>query len=539
MDFSDIEDDGGSWDAIVIGTGMGGGMAGRRLAEHGLRVLFLEKGHAIDRESTPEAALLEGPADRMLAGHWPDRFATTIDDERADIYAALGCGVGGSTLLYSAALERMERHDLESQPGLPHPTGGWPVSFDEMTPYYEQAERHLMVRGTVDPRCGEPACMDRPPPMRAMDAVLMSDLARAGMEPYRMHVGIAYKPGCGECLGSPCPRACKSDANLCGVQPALSAGAELRTGASVERIEADDARVTGVVYRQSNSSLHRVTAPTVIVAAGTLGSAALLLRSQSPIWPNGLANGSGHVGRNLMFHADDWLAVWPSSKANSNGPAKTIASRALYLHGRERIGMLQSTGLSAGYGNILIFLYVWFDKSAFRALRFIRPLLRVPAKVAAKLFGSATILALIIEDLPYEDNRIELDPRDPSRTVIHYRFRDELRERCCKARELLQAKLGASRRFWLRNRAILNWGHPMGTCRFGDDPANSVLDRDCKAHGLENLYVVDGSFMPTGGGVNPSLTIAANALRVADVIAGRHASPAPAARESIRPVSAS
>lgn len=524
MTASEVVEDRGSWDVVIIGTGMGGGVVGRRLTELGKRVLFLEKGHLVEPGSAPDDALLVDPAARLQAGHWPDRFDASIDNDMMSLYAALGCGVGGSTLLYSAALERLERHDVEPLPNLPHPTGGWPISFDELTRYYVEAERMLRVRGTVDPRSREAPAIVRPPPMRDSDAVLMSDLARAGMQPYRLHVGIAYKPGCQECGGMPCPRACKSDAKSCGVDPALALGAELRTNADVERIEADETRVTGVIYSDGERRI-RVTAPVVILAAGTLGSAPLLLRSRSAHWPKGLANGSGLVGRNLMFHADNWLAVWPSGKASTDGPAKTIGSRGLYLHEGTRLGMLQATGLSAGYGNILMFLYLWFDKSPFRALRPLRPFLRIPAKIAAKLFGSATILAFLIEDLPYPDNRLEIDGDGGSRVRIHYRFRTELLERVAKSRKLFRRMLNRNRMFWLQPQAILNWGHPMGTCRFGDDPASSVLDRNCKAHALDNLYVVDGSFMPTGGGVNPSLTIAANAIRVADEIASQTTRP--------------
>jgi len=432
----------------------------------------------------------------------------------------LGCGVGGSTLLYAAALERLERHDLESIEGLPHPTGGWPISYATLCDYYAQAERLLHVRGTPVP--GEPiaAPMLRPPPMRESDAVLMHDMAAAGLAPYRLHIGIQYKPGCRECLGVTCLRQCKSDAKTCGIDPALARGATMVTGAQVVRLDADAERVTGVVYEKGGETL-RARGKTVVLAAGTMHSAPLLLASRSEHWPQGLANGSGLVGNNLMLHADHWFAVWPSRKASMDGPAKTIASRALYLSEGTRIGMIQGTGLAAGYGNILMFLYAWFDTSPFRFLRPLRPFLRIPAKIAEKLFGSATIMTMLIEDLPYRENRLELDPSSESGIAIHYRFHEEMNERSKIARQRLKKALRGSRMFWLRPQALLNWGHPMGTCRFGADPKTSVLDPDCKAHGLDNLYVADGSFMPTGGGTNPSLTIAANALRVADAIARR------------------
>lgn len=508
------------WDVIVVGTGMGGAMAGRRIAEHGLKVLFLEKGPVVELSTGDGQPPPEDEAGRVRHGHWPLRFGTTVDEVKTDIFPALGCGVGGSTLLYAAALERLERHDVEAIRDLPHPTGGWPIGYDLLCDYYEQAEALLHVRGSPIPGSGPRIPMDRPPPMRESDAVLMCDLAAAGLEPYRMHVGIAYKPGCRECLGVVCLRACKSDARNCGVEPAMARGATLVTNAQVCRLDADANKITGVVYSKDDS-LHRARAKMVVLAAGTLHSAPLLLASRSDRWPDGLANGSGLVGRNLMLHADHWVAIWPSRKATSVGPSKSIASRALYRKGDIRLGMIQGTGLSAGYGNILMFLYSWFDTSPFRFLRPLRPFLRIPAKVAEKLFGSATIMTLMMEDMPYRENRLELDSSSPSGIAIHYRFHDEMNARAKLARRLFRDAVHANRMFWLLPHALLNWGHPMGTCRFGSDPATSVLDIDCKAHELDNLYVADGSFMPTGGGVNPSLTIAANALRVADAIAAR------------------
>jgi choline dehydrogenase-like flavoprotein len=215
------------------------------------------------------------------------------------------------------------------------------------------------------------------------------------------------------------------------------------------------------------------------------------------------------------------VAVWPSKPGSQAGPAKTIASRALYLRDGIRLGFFHSTGLSASYGNILMFLHQWFDRGPLRSIRLLKPFLRLPAMVAEKLFGSATILGLIIDDLPYPENRLELDAGDPSRVRIHYRFHDELRQRAAKGREAVRQMLHENRKFWLWPQAILNWGHPMGTCRFGDDPATSVLDRNCKAHELDNLYVVDTSFFPSSAAVNPALTAMANALRVGDHLCDR------------------
>jgi choline dehydrogenase-like flavoprotein len=180
-----------------------------------------------------------------------------------------------------------------------------------------------------------------------------------------------------------------------------------------------------------------------------------------------------------------------------------------------RLGSVQSTGFTCGYGDVAHFLNMEFDRSRWSWAMPLRPLLRIPAYAASLLWGKATVFATIMEDLAYPENRIVLAPDEPSGICIKHVPRPELRER----RELFRKLIGStfvSHRVMLLSRGEgLNYGHPSGTCRFGSDPAASVLDANNKAHDLDNLYVSDASFMPTSGGANPSLTIAANALRVA------------------------
>jgi choline dehydrogenase-like flavoprotein len=264
-----------------------------------------------------------------------------------------------------------------------------------------------------------------------------------------------------------------------------------------------------------------IRARIVILAAGALFSPVLLLRSAGPLWPRGLANGSDLVGRNLMFHVSDLVAVWPRGRHAMHGARKTLAFRDLYGHGGVKLGSIQSTGFTAGYGNIVHFLKGEFDRSRWRWLKPVRPLLRIPALAAALLFGRATIFATIMEDLPYLENRVLPDPQEPSGMRFEYAVHPELRERIRLFRRLYRKALSRHRLLVLSPEVSLNYGHPCGTCRFGSDPASSVLDANNRAHEVENLYVVDASFMPSSGGANPSLTIAANALRVAAHISER------------------
>jgi choline dehydrogenase-like flavoprotein len=508
------------WDVVVVGAGMGGATLGHQLAAAGHSVLFLEKGHDRFPAPQPFGVQFEDSGARLDAGHWPDKVTARIDGRSSSVFAPLGCGSGGSSTLYAATLERLERDDVEPPPGSGWP--GWPMRFDVLREYYARAERLYRVVGTSDPlsRETDPALLPPPPPS-PVDRTLAAHFAAAGLHPYRLHLAIRYRPGCLECGGRPCPDDCKMDARAACLVPAVAQhGASLCNDCEVVRLEAGRDRVEAIACRQGTTDV-RVRARMFVLAAGAYRSPALLLGSPGPHWPDGLANASGQVGRNLMFHATEMFAGWPAAKASTAGPRKTIGLRDFYRVDGERFGSFQSTGLNADYGAILQVMRDRFDRSVLGRLRPLRALLRVPARLAALLLGRATVFALLIEDRAQPGNRIRFDPADPGRIRIDYTIPDELRRRVLKARRLVRRRLGLRFVLPLQAEVQLNFGHPCGTCRAGHDPATSVVDGDCKAHGLDNLYVVDASFMPTSGGANPSLTIAANAIRVAEAIALR------------------
>jgi choline dehydrogenase-like flavoprotein len=510
----------GPWDAVVIGTGMGGAAAGHRLTQAGLRVLFLEKGEAALAPGL-DAGMVDDPDLRRRAGHWPDRVRLELDGSGSDVLLPLGMGVGGSTTLYAAALERFERSDIEDAPELPHPTGGWPVPWIRWLRYYAEAERYLRVRTDPDPSRAGDAVLLGLPPASEVDQEFADILRGNGLHPYRLHVGIGYRPGCTECGGHRCLHRCKSDARTIFIEPALASGrAELRAGCDVLRLDADGERVRRVVYRRGDRK-ETVSARIIVLAAGAYGSPAILLRSANDWWPTGLANEADLVGRNLMFHANEWLAVWPTAKRSTAGPRKTIGLRDHYAKGGLRLGAVQSTGLSAGFGNICAFLKARLELSRLRRVPGLEKLLKVGALVAVRLFGNASIFVMLVEDFGMPENRVSLDPYDPARITLHYTVPADLRRRARLARSLLKRSFRGARALSLQGDVQLNLGHACGTCRFGSDPDTSVLDPDCRAHGVDNLYVVDASFMPSSGGANPALTIAANALRVGDAIAAR------------------
>ncbi|UVK40227.1 GMC family oxidoreductase [Mesorhizobium sp. AR10] len=507
------------WDVIVIGTGIGGGTIGRRLAELGLSVLFVEKGPSgHTREQHYLRTDLEDPSARQIRGLWPKPVVATLDGKETRLFGAIGSGVGGSSSFYAATLERPETHDIDDGPDLPHPTGGWPVRFSELRPYYEEAERLYEVCGDPVPLSNDVDTMRTPPPLSEDDQAMADSFRKNGLHPYHVHMGVRLLPGCKLCFGHKCPRRCKLDGRTAGVEPALQTGnAVLLDMCEVQAICGTRDRVTHLEVLQGGKP-RTLRARSYVLAAGALGSPKLLLASRSEIWPNGFGNDNDLVGRNLMFHLTEMVAIWPASGSRSRGASKALALRDFYHHEGRRFGALQAIGVDASYGMIVHYLNGVFDRSPLRHLRFLREATRIPAYFAARIFGSAKIFSGIIEDLPYRDNRVLLDPEDPERIRFTYNYAPELQERRRLYRRIVKRSLVGHRTMWLRFEPHLDLAHCCGTLRFGNDPAESVLDRDCRVHGVSNLYVADASFMPTSLGINPSLTIAANALRVADRI---------------------
>ncbi|GGA29678.1 FAD-dependent oxidoreductase [Neptunicoccus cionae] len=518
-----------SWDVIVIGAGMGGGIAARRLAEQGLSVLIVEKGpqdHPQEQQGLNQKML--DPVARRVRSFWPTQIEATLNGRTSRSFAALGCGVGGSSVFYAGALERPERHDLEDTPAMPHPTGGWPVGYDDFAPYYAQAEDILHIAGENDPLSTEAAFpLKTPVPISADEQQMMDRMAKNGLHPYRLPLSIRHIEGCMMCIGHKCPRRCKMDGRSAGIEPALATGhATLLTDCDATALVYDDKVVTGVKLTQDGQDAI-LCARFYVLAAGGYGSPRLLLRSQGPN-PAGCANSSDWVGRGLMFHLNELFVLWPQRKHRFKGASKAISLRDLYSHKGERFGVIQSVGLEASFGNIATFLCGIYDRSVLRHIPRLRyPLTNIPALIAARMLGDAKVFSAIMEDLPYPDNRVVLNENDPDVPTFQYTIPDEMMARWRAYRRRIRKAFAGHRRLMTGMAPQLNFGHPCGTLRFGHDPATSVLDASCKTHDLNNLYVTDSSFFPTSLGVNPSLTIAANSLRVGDIIVARAKSETP------------
>ncbi|MBN2194654.1 MAG: GMC family oxidoreductase [Polyangiaceae bacterium] len=519
-----------SWDVIVVGTGMGGATLGYALARRGKKVLFLEKGLDLfgshDRgDGSMPSDEPEDAEERLRSGRWPLRLEGDTSFGAMKFFGAIGCGTGGSSSIYAAQLERLMPHDLEPRrhfakykdTSLPE---RWPITYDELVPYYRQAEALYRVCGSPDPLNPDPKSpILEPPPMSDRDASLFAAFQQLGLHPYRAHLGCRFlSKDCGGCAGVLCPRGCKSDSgNICLLPAVEQHGARVITEAEVLRLEANGSRVERVIYRHRGEE-RWVRGKVVAVAAGALMTPVLFLRSQSDVWPNGLSNRTGLVGRNLMMHTSDYYAIRPSRYHSPEGPYKGISLNDLYLKDGVKMGTLQSAGMAVNAGIINYYLKTLAEKLWY--MRIGKVARKLASYAGAAIFNRSAVMVSIVEDLPYHDNRVVLDSNSLDGRRFIYTYPRELAERNEQfyrhLRQLLAPKLMVLPIFFGKNN--LNFGHVSGTCRGGDDPATSVVNRDNRSHDVENLYVADSSAFPSSGGINPSLTIAARALQVADAI---------------------
>lgn len=518
---------------------MGGATLGHALARAGRSVLFCERG-----ASNLGGAGLRGDYAEVCIAHadgasidFPARLrsAGRFSEELADLSAAkphyfipfMGAGTGGSTAVYGMALERLFPRDLEPRrnhrsavdSSLPE---RWPITYAELAPHYVTAERLYAVRGNRDPLRTDATYgyVGDPPPYSYPARELVEFLQTKGLHPYRLPLACNYLPGCSGCQGYLCSKQCKNDSAQVCLTPALTQyDASMLDNCEISKLEATARSITGVIGKWRGQH-YLFKGKVIVLAAGALATPALLLRSATSDWPSGLANASGLVGRNLMRHYVDLYAIFTKERPGTGENLKEMGLSDLCVANAPGLGSVQSFGRMPPAQLLVDGVQAdlrgrsWPVMAA--AYQLAKPLLR-PALDA--LFSRAMILATILEDLPYRENRvIEYDRQGKgSALAIKYAIGAYDRSRISDFRRSMRSLLKPYRYLLLRqaenNRQL---AHVCGTCRFGIDPRDSVLDRDNKAHGIDNLYVVDGSFFPSSGATNPALTIAANALRVAE-----------------------
>ena len=528
------------WDAIVVGTGMGGGMLGYSLARSGRRVLFVEKGRstlpgapgtiraAMPEEAEPLAARsAEAYYDALArAGRSTDEIEDVSGRVPKRFLPFIGSGTSGSTGLYGMVCERFFARDFTPRQDFRNPgdstvPDAWPITYDQMRPWYAAAEKLLRVSGGPDPlRPGAvEVALPAGPPFSSYNQPMVDYLAGRGFHPYRLPLACEYVDGCSDCRNYLCHQSCKGESGRNCVLPAVTEhGAQLLTECRVVRLEADGTQVRQVIC-ESRSGTLALKGKVVVLAAGGLATPTLLLNSRSGDWPRGLANGSDLVGRNLMRHLIDLIQIWLQPDQRIIDPRAEIGLNDFYFWEGDKYGAVQS-------GGPLFSMGMMANRPGWQStvMRLTSPAV---GPIYERFFTGGLLMATILEDLPYLDNRVlpcdqpSMDGRQRHR--IQYRFHASETERRAAFLRYLKELFQPFRTMMLRGaNDNASMAHVCGTCRFGTDPKSSVLDPQNRAHEVDNLYVVDASFFPSSGGLNPSLTIAANALRVAEHVDQLH-----------------
>lgn len=507
------------YDVIIIGTGAGGGTLARRLAPSGKRILLLERGPHVAREKenwSSHAVNIQGRYQTKEVWHTPDGHA---------LHPHTNYNVGGNSKFYGAALFRLREADFREVRHHGGISPAWPITYDDLEPYYTEAERLYHVHGTrgedpTEPRASgpfpHPAITHEPRIQQLHD-----DLVRVGRRPFHTPLAVMLDESrpqaspcirCNTCDGFPCLLHAKADAEVCGVLPALAwPNVTLRTGAFVSRLETSaSGREVTTVHVTGPDGPEEYAADVIVVACGAINSAALLLRSASARHPDGLANRSGVVGRHYMGHVNSVLL------ALSRTPNPTVFQKTLSLNDFYEasdawpypmghisfVGKLDAVALGAGAPPF------------------------APGFTLEMMARHSLDFWLTSEDLPDPDNRVSLD-RDGNIVLAYRPNNEEAHRRLVAMLKQMVSQLDmhphlVPRDLFIGQRIPLaGVAHQNGTIRFGTDPATSALDVTCRAHDVDNLYVVDGSFFCSSAAVNPALTIIANALRVGDHLLSR------------------
>lgn len=488
------------YDIIIIGSGAGGGTMARELAATGAKILIAERGSFVPQEDhnwSPSAV-------------WKDlRYRTTETwlDESGDTFRPYThyC-VGGNTKFWGTVLYRLRPEDFRAMEHADGVSPAWPIDYDTLAPYYDRAERMYEVHGQhgIDPTEPPRGPFPFPPvPHSKVVGEIVERLKAQGLHPSPLPLGLReHCIYCNTCNSFPCKIHAKSDADVCGVRPATqSPNVTLWTNAMARRLTTDaPGRRIDAVEIEREGTVERVSAPLVVVSCGAANSAALLLRSATATHPDGLANSSGLVGKRYMAHLATMMQGFHPLRKNDTVFQKTVAINDFYLkgpHTRYPLGQIQSQGRTHGVmaQTVVPSVPVWaYDAWVARGVDWLA----------------------MTEDLPRLENKITIE-RD-GRIRLHYTPNNIVAHRqLVKETKRILRKLG----FWVvmtHSHKFKNTTHQCGTLVFGTDPKQSVLDPYCKAHDLDNLYVVDASFFPSSGAVNPGLTIVAQAIRVADHI---------------------
>lgn len=496
------------YDVIIIGSGAGGATLAFSLRNCGKRVLVVERGEhlPLEPQNSDSTAVF-----KQRRYHTTERWRNVLTGRA--IAPKEFYWVGGKTKVYGATLLRLREADfgqLEHREGV---SPAWPITYDDLEPYYGFAEQLYLVHGQAGRDPNEPRRTTDYPyralPESAYIHDLFKQLEHQGLTPFPLPLGIDYRPGgpctyCRTCDGYPCHVHAKSDAEVRCLRPALEDGnVELMTGAKALKLHTNSHGAIESVEIEKDNVNQRLYADLFVVACGAIQSAALLLKSKSPLHPQGLGNSSGMVGCNLMFHnATGMVGIHPLRR-NTARFQKSLCLTDFYLRGPDwpyPMGVVQLLGFYPLQHNGVPFVGRFVNE---RSIQFFA----------------------LSEDLPEPSNRVELC--DDAAVGIRYQPNNLLTHR--KLVSLTRRTFRRAGYPVVASQFVIQpkdaGAHECGTVRFGKDPSDSVLDAYCRSHDVPNLYVVDASFFPSSGAMNPALTVIAQALRVGEHLGGMRIRP--------------
>lgn len=529
------------FDVCIVGTGAGGGVMIDELTAAGMSVCALERGE----ELGPRQFLQHDELSNTIRGQGfaPELLETLRENEgekaKPGRYSALAHTLGGSTVHWASVCWRFRPDDFNvlSKEG---PVAGanladWPINYKELAPFYSKAEKNYGVSGVLGSNPygppGETPYPNPPLPWRTASHTIKRGADKLGLTAFPSPMGInsqAYdgRAPCmngGMCAGFGCPVHAKASPLSIHIPRARKTGRlDLRTQARVYEITVDKAgKAKSVLYIDAQGNHQEVFARQIIVAGGSLGSAQLLHLSKSSQFPRGIGNNSDQLGRNLMFHIVSYIEFEMDEVSQT-----TIGSPGMVA-----IDDYHASDKSRGFirGGVIL------EATAATPIGFALKAGAASGKQTG-VWGSllkdhirrhqyTTGLVSVGEDLAQATNRVDLDPeiKDhfgiPVHRITHKFHKNDLKQVDFFEEKLLEiADATGTAKSWVNNfvSAKSGTGHLMGSCRMGHDPETSVLNRWCQTHDVDNLWVVDGSFFPSSGGYNPTLTIVANAYRVAD-----------------------